>query len=129
MSTSVIIRSLAICKDLICAVPGPVSGLSTTPEVLQLTILWNLPSEPNGRITAYQIRYRIGEDREINSIDTSATRHTLEGFKPNTVATFSITAYTIEGPGENVTFQTSTGSVRELREYLTACSYNYFLQH
>ena len=110
-------------------VPGPVSGLSTTPEVIQLTILWNPPSEPNGRITAYQIRYRFS-DREISIIDTSATRHTLEGFKPNTVVTFSIIAYTIEGPGENVTFQTSTGSVRELREYLTACSYyNYFLQH
>ena len=91
------------------------SGLSTTPEVIQLTILWNPPSEPNGRITAYQIRYRIS-DREISIIDTSATRHTLEGFKPNTVATFSITAYTIEGPGENVTFQTSTGSVRELKK-------------
>ena len=102
-------------------VPGPVSGLSTTPEVLQLTISWNPPSEPNGRITAYQIRYRTERVQEISIIDTSATRHTLEGFRPNTLVIFSITAYTIKGPGENVTIQKSTGTVCELRVYLIAC--------
>ena len=35
--------------------------------------------------------------------NTSATQYTLRNLSPNTVVTFSVRAYTIAGPGENVT--------------------------
>ena len=79
--------------------------------MLQLTLSWNTPSEPNGLITAYQIGYSTGGG--FNYTNTSATQHTLKGFRPNTVVTFSVTAYTIIGPGESVTAEANTGTVRE----------------
>ena len=91
-----------------CTVPGPVSGLSATPGVVQLTISWSPPSEPNGRITMYQISYNTGVE-----YNTSATQHTLRDLPPNTAVVFSVRAYTIIGPGENVTDQASTTSVRK----------------
>ena len=91
-----------------CTVPGPVSDLSATPGVVQLTISWSPPSEPNGRITMYKISYNTGVE-----FNTSATQHTLRDLPPNTVVVFSVRAYTIIGPGENVTDQASTASVRK----------------
>ena len=91
-----------------CTVPGPVSDLSATPGVVQLTISWSPPSEPNGRITMYQISYNTGVE-----FNTSATQHTLRDLPPNTVVLFSVRAYTIIGPGENVTDQASTDTIRK----------------
>ena len=103
--------SIQPCFVFSCTVPGPILDLSANSEVLQLTILWNIPSEPNGLIIAYLIRYStIGE---FNYTNTSATQHTLKGFRPNTVVAFSVTAYTIIGPGESVTAEANTGTVRE----------------
>ena len=83
------------------------SGLSATPGV-ELTISWSPPSEPNGHITMYQISYNTGVE-----YNTSATQHTLRDLPPNTVVVFSVRAYTNIGPGENVTDQASTTSVRK----------------
>ena len=91
------------------AVPGPVSDLSASPRTIQLTISWSPPSEPNGRITMYQISYSTGEE-----FNTSATQHTLRDLPPNTVVVFSVRAYTIIGPGENVTDQTTTDTIRKV---------------
>ena len=91
-----------------CTVPGPVSDLSASPRTIQLTISWNLPSEPNGRITMYQISYNTGVE-----FNTSATQHTLRDLPPNTVVVFSVRAYTIIGPGENVTDQATTYIIRK----------------
>ena len=102
-----------------CTVPGPVSGLSATPGVVQLTISWSPPSEPNGRITMYQISYSTGV--EYNT--TSATQHILTDLTPNTVVVFTVRAYTIIGPGENVTNQASTTSVREYCAYIPLHSF------
>ena len=90
------------------AVPGPVSDLSASPRTIQLTISWSPPSEPNGRITMYQISYNSGEE-----FNTSATQHTLRDLPPNTVVVFSVRAYTIIGPGENVTDQATTDTIRK----------------
>ena len=93
------------------SVPGPVSGLSATPGVVQLTISWSPPSEPNGIITMYQVSYNISG--VLNYTNTSATQHTLRDLPPNTVVTFSVRAYTIIGPGEAVSNSTSTTDIRE----------------
>ena len=98
-----------------CTVPGPVSDLSATPGVVQLNISWSPPSEPNGRITMYQISYSTGVESRVE-FNTSATQHTLRDLPPNTVVVFSVRAYTIIGPGENETDQASTTSIRKSKD-------------
>ena len=90
------------------------SDLSATPGVVQLTISWSPPSEPNGIITMYQVSYNISG--VLNYTNTSATQHTLRDLPPNTVVTFSVRAYTIIGPGEAVSDSTSTTAIRECRK-------------
>ena len=87
------------------------SSLSATPGVVQLTISWSPPSEPNGIITMYQVSYNISG--VLNYTNTSATQHTLRDVPPSTVVTFSIRAYTIIGPGEAITYNTITRDIRE----------------
>ena len=88
------------------------SGLSATPGVVQLTISWSPPSEPNGIITMYQVSYNISG--VFNHTNTSATQLTLRDLPPSTVVTFSVRAYTIIGPGEVVSNSTSTTDIREI---------------
>ena len=95
-----------------CTLPGPVSDLSATPGVVQLTISWSPPSEPNGRIAKYQISYSTGLE-----FNTSATQHTLRDLPPNAVVVLSVRAYTVIGPGENMTDQASTASIRKHNNY------------
>ena len=108
-------------------VPGPISGLKAIPKVVQLHSLWSPPSELNGVIIAYEVCSNISG--VFSYTNTSATQHTLRDLPPNTVVTFSVRAYTIIGPGEYVTGQNTTGSVREY--YLSPCTeiLMYFLSH
>ena len=99
------VHSHCVCS---CTVPGPVSDLSATPGVVQLTISWSPPSKTNGHITMYQISYSTGVE-----FNTSATQHTLRDLPPNTVVVFSVRAYTIIGPGETETDQASTDTIRK----------------
>ena len=87
------------------------SGLSATPGVVQLTISWSPPSEPNGIITMYQVSYNISG--VLNYTNMSATQLTLRDLPPSTIVTFSIRAHTIIGPGEAVTYNTLTRNIRE----------------
>ena len=103
-------------------VPGPITGISAIEGVAQLHISWSPPSEFNGVIIVYEVCSNISG--VFSYTNTSATQHTLRDLPPNTVVTFSVRAYTIIGPGEYVTGQTTTGSVRE---YLFICSPKYFL--
>ena len=101
-----LVHSQSVCS---CTVPaGPVSDLSATPGVVQLTISWSPPLDLNGHVIMYQINYSTGV-----VFNTSATQHTLRDLPPNTVVVFSVRAYTIIGPGEIVTDQASTTSVRK----------------
>ena len=94
-------------------VPGPVSSLSATTAVTQLTVSWNPPSEPNGVIIVYELRYSSSNEMclcnsSTATVNTSATQHTLRGLPRNTFFTFSVRAYTIIGPGEYMTGHAST---------------------
>ena len=91
-------------------VPGPITDLSAVPEVVQLHISWSPPFELNGVIIVYEVCSNISG--VSSSTATSVTQHTLRDLPPNTVVTFSVRAYTNIGPGEYVTDQTTTGSVR-----------------
>ena len=96
-----------------CVVPGPVSSLSVDPEVVQITLSWNPPTEQNGQIIVYEIIYNGTGGDNMTYTNTTATQYTLEGFSPNTVVSFQVQAYTKIGAGKNVSSQVSTGSVRE----------------
>ena len=73
------------------AVPGPVSSLSANPEVVQLTVSWNPPNEPNGIIIAYEVGY--GNQGSFKYTNTTTTRYILWGYSPNTVVSFQVRAY------------------------------------
>ena len=91
------------------AAPGPVSRLSTIPGVDWLTILWIPPSKPNGVIVDYEFCSNSSSDEFFSPcINISATHYTLRDLPPNTVFAFNVRAYTIIGPGENVTGHAST---------------------
>ena len=96
----------------IFVVPGPVSRLSATTAMMQLTLLWNPPSEPNGVIIMYELHFSFNEICSCNSstttVNISATQHTLRDLPPNTAVRFGVRAYTIIGPGVYVTGQAST---------------------
>ena len=93
-------------------VPGPVSSLSATSAVTQVTLSWSPPSHPNGVIIVYELSFSFDEIcsciSSTTTVNTSSTQHTLRDLPPNTVVTFSVRAYTIIGPGEYVTGQAST---------------------
>ena len=107
----IIIFALLVCVPVHVAVPGPVSDLSATPGVVQLTISWTGPSEPNGVITMYQVTYN--STGVLNYTNTSATQLTLRDLFPNTAVEYSVRAYTIIGPGEPASNTTSTTDIRE----------------
>ena len=94
-----------------CTVPGPVSDLSATPGVVQLTISWTAPSEPNGVITMYQVTHN--STGVLNYTNTSATQLTLRDLPPNTAVEYSVRAYTIIGPGDAVSSIESTKDICE----------------
>ena len=107
-------------------VPGPVSSLSATPAMTQLTLSWNPPSEPNGVIIVYEIRFSLSYEMyclcnsSTATVNATATQQTLRDLPPNTFFTFSVRAYTIIGPGEYVTGQASTKPIVEPSSTVTA---------
>ena len=105
-----------MCVPVHVAVPGPVSDLSATPGVVQLTISWSPPSEPNGDIIAYEVY--SNSSGVFSYTNTSVTQLTLRDIPPNTVVTYSVRAYTIIGPGEAVSNNTSTKDIRECNKLL-----------
>ena len=93
-------------------VPGPVSSLSATTAVTQLTISWSPPSVPNGVIIVYELLLS-GKGTLNSTVNSTTTALTLRDLPPNTMFTFSVRAYTIIriGPGEYVTDQATTNPV------------------
>ena len=111
---------IVTCMVIIIVVPGPVSRLSATTAVTQLTLLWSSPSEPNGVIIAYELRFNVNDECSCNSSTTTVNKtvrqYILRDLPPNTIVTFSVRAYTIIGPGEYVTGQAS------ICNYFVLCS-------
>ena len=86
--------------------------MSATSELLQLIISWSPPSKPNGVIVTYEVGFNNSEGVFVYT-NTSATQYTLRNLPPDTVVTFSVRAYTIAGPGEDVTDQAFTKMIRK----------------
>ena len=82
---------LFVCNynnDHTFTVPGPVFGLSAAPEVVQLTISWSPPTEPNGVIIAYEIG--SNSSGVFTYSNTTDTQDILRGLLINTFVAFSL---------------------------------------
>ena len=110
----IIIVALLVCVPVHVAVPGPVSDLSATPGVVQLTISWTAPSEPNGVITMYQVTHNSTGTTQLT---TTARQFILRDLLPNTDVEFSVRAYTVIGPGTDSKIVSTT----YIRESMLLC--------
>ena len=76
-----------------------------------ITLTWQPPPVPNGVIIMYQVTYST--NGVVNTYNTTTPPVTITGLVPRTTYTFSVTAYTITGPGTPQQVQTSTADICE----------------
>ena len=72
---------------------------------------WRPPLESNGVVIQYEVCFNFSKTFMCNN--TLGTSHILTNFPPDTDVTLSVRAYTIIGPGEYVTVEESTDSIRK----------------
>ena len=101
---------------LLCfQVPGAVINLTVYTSVTELMLSWSPPLELNGVIIVYEVCSDSNSDSEMfGCTNTSTTNHTWMNIPPETSVSNAVRAYTIIGPGENVTVEEFTENVREL---------------
>ena len=82
--------------------PGVVSDLQLSGVGIDLiSVMWNIPTVPNGVIITYEIRYRESNSNgPYNMTNTTNTRYSIGGLLPFTNYTIGVRAYTSVGPGE-----------------------------
>ena len=77
-----------------------------------ISISWNIPTIPNGIITAYEIRYRESNNNGLYNIaNTTNTQYSIEGLPPNTNYTIEVRAYTSIGSGDWSIVRISTNQI------------------
>ena len=87
--------------------PGVVSNLQqSSVGTDKIDITWSTPTEPNGVITVYEIRYRKSNGDGL--VNTTNTQYSIEGLLPNTNYTIDVRAYTSIGPGDWSSIMAST---------------------
>eukprot|EP00731_Ephydatia_muelleri_P019106 Em0011g1146a len=90
--------------------PGPVTGLQAISNTFTtITLTWQPPPVPNGVIIMYQVTYST--NGVVNTYNTATPQVIMTGLVPRTTYTFSVTAYTITGPGTPLQVQTSTADI------------------
>ena len=99
---------------LLCfQVPGTIVNLTVYTSVTEFTLLWSPPMELNGVIIVYEVCSDSSDSEIFSCTNTSATNDTRMNIPPETSVSIAVRAYTIIGPGENVTVENSTKSVRK----------------
>eukprot|EP00731_Ephydatia_muelleri_P018993 Em0011g1033a len=90
---------------------GLVGGLQAFIKTFTtITLTWQPPPVPNGVIIMYQVTYST--NGVVNIYNTATPPPvTITGLVPRTTYTFSVTAYTITGPGTPLQVQTSTADI------------------
>ena len=92
------------------SVPGAVS-IATILDLCQIRLTWEPPEGPHNTITVYEVSYRLVAQPENvtreNTTDLNR-RLTVSGLEPGTEVTFTMTAYSRGGAGEEVTVTVST---------------------
>ena len=86
------------------------SDLTAGPVFVSVLISWSAPQEPNGRIIAYEVTYRVASDdvvmRNNTELETSLEIPSLAPL--TTVSDISVAAYTSVGRGEVTTHDNVT---------------------
>ena len=85
--------------------------LTVNATLTNFMLSWRPPLDSNGVVIEYEVCFNFS--KTFMCINTSNTNHTLTNIPPNTDATLSVRAYTIIGPGEYVTAEESTDSIRK----------------
>ena len=85
--------------------------LTINATLTNFILSWRPPTELNGVVIEYEVCFNLS--KPFICTNTSDTNHTLRDFPPDTDVTFSVRAYTIIGPGEYVTAEDSTDSIRK----------------
>ena len=82
--------------------PGEISSLIQSGiDVHMINITWNVPTEPNGVIIVYEIRYReFNSNGPYSMTYTINTQYSIVGLLPYTNYIIGVRAYTSIGPGE-----------------------------
>lgn len=98
------------------AVPGPPSNVSF-PDVSQTMarIVWDVPEEPNGLITHYQITYQLNGSNAIEfneTFDPSERTYRATDLETEKYYLFTVTAKTSVGWGRTVSVLVLTTSNR-----------------
>ncbi|KAK4323993.1 hypothetical protein Pmani_005348 [Petrolisthes manimaculis] len=99
-------------------VPGPPSEISF-PDVsfTYARIIWDVPEEPNGEITAYSIVYHLADTADVNNtLEFGPTDRTYKAveLKPESYYMFLVSARTRLGYGEALQAPVYTTNNREL---------------
>ena len=104
-------HGVSMCVPL--SEPGVVSDLMLIDSQLQeINIEWSEPSEPNGVITMYSIRYQQNGNI-FTEKNTTQTQYSIQGLIHNTQYTIEVRAHTSVGPGEWTGIQASTDPIRK----------------
>ena len=84
-----------------------------------INITWNIPTNPNGVITMYEICYRqLNSNSRCNMTNTANTWYSIKGLLPITNYTIEVRAYTSVGAGEWSYIQVSTALPCEFDEMI-----------
>ena len=90
--------------------PGVVSSLiQGGTDIQMINITWQVPTEPNGVIIMYEIRYReSNKNVPYNMTNTTNTQYNIGELHSYTNYTIGVRAYTNVGPGEWINKQFNT---------------------
>ena len=94
---------------LFFAAPGPVSSLSTAPDILSVVLNWGHPQQGVGHITQYEIRHSQATSLlGINRVSGDFTSFRAGGLQPDMRYQFEIRPFIdlLGGPSDQVTSKT-----------------------
>ena len=97
------------------SVPGPVRSLSSSPDILSVTVRWQLPLGAGGFTTSHSISHRLtsggAEEPFLGTAEVGGgvTSHRVTGLVPETQYTIVVEAFTSAGGGRTISvFGTTT---------------------
>ena len=108
----------------------PTNITATTITQTSLVLNWSPPSDPNGNIEGYYIRYNtpppndimrstLSSNEEVLNVSSSVTTITFTDLSPYTLYTFSIAAYSFQHADNNSPFMIVMGQFSEDTSFRT----------
>ena len=101
------------------SVPGQVRSLSSSPDILSVTVRWQPPLEASGFITGYSVSHRLtgsgsgGAFLGTAEVGADVTSFRVTGLVPETQFTILVGAATAAGEGSTAPIIATTTNVGE----------------